>query len=480
MPSSIGELLAEGPRVLNVGANWFADSLQQSNVPAASVQWSPPGRGDVQLARLLADVADDSEGRGAQTQSANALALSRLVSARPLWIDVARALDVLPGMDERTILHAGPPIAWDEMCGPMQGAIVGALLYEGLARSDDAAWAMAGGDAIRFSPCHHHSAVGPMAGIISPSMPVMVVRDETTGHVAYATINEGWGRTLRFGACDAQVVRRLKWIEEVLAPELKQTVASLGGVDIRAITARALQMGDECHNRDLAATTLLFKQLMPALVATCDSRDRLAQVVDFMTRQEHFFLNVSMAACKAALLAAEQIPQSTMVTAMARNGRDLGIRVSGLGDQWFTAPAGLPDGLYFPGYSAADANPDLGDSAISETAGIGAFAMAAAPAIVQFIGGTPQQAVDLTLEMYQITLGENANYALPALGFRGTPTGIDIRRVVETGIAPVIDTGIAHKEPGHGLVGAGIARAPLACFENALTALSRTSADTQA
>jgi hypothetical protein len=422
----------------------------------------------------MADLTDDVEGIGAKVRAANQSALERLVGARPVWIDVARAGDVLPDMDRHTILHAGPPIDWGEMCGPMKGAVIGALLYEGLAQSERDAWKLAASGKVRFSPCNDHSAVGPMAGIISASMPVMVVRNETAGNLAYATMNEGWGRALRFGAYDRSVIKKLKWMERVLAPALRSVVREMGGVDVRAIIARAIQMGDECHNRDIAATSLLFKELAPVLAAVCRSRRTLREVLSFLAHQEHFSLNLSMAACKASLQAAEGIAGSTMVTAIARNGRDVGIRVSGLSARWFTAPADIPRGLYFPGYSESDANPDMGDSAICETAGLGAFVMGAAPAIVQFVGGRPEDAVQITLDMYQITLGENPNYTLPYLGFRGAPVGIDIRKVVETGLKPVVDTGIAHKEPGHGLIGAGIASVPLDCFEDALQTMGQT------
>ncbi len=277
---------------------------------------------------------------------------------------------------------------------------------------------------------------------------------------------------LEFGAYDDSVLARLHWMADVLAPAVRQAVLRLGGLDIRSITARALHMGDEAHNRDLAGTSLLFKALAPEMAASDLSRPDLVAVLDFLAHQEHFFLNVSMAACKAMLLAAEGIRYSTVVTALARNGVEVGVRVSGLGPAWFTAPATVPDGLYFPGFSRDDANPDLGDSAISETAGIGAFVMGGAPAIVQFVGGTPADALRYTEDMYRITVGENPNYTLPVLNFRGAPLGIDVRQVVETNLAPVINTGIAHREPGHGLVGAGVVGAPLACFEAALRAMA--------
>jgi hypothetical protein len=310
-----------------------------------------------------------------------------------------------------------------------------------------------------------------MAGVVSPSMPVIVVESDTDGHRAFATLNEGLGRALRFGAHDGAVLDRLRWMATALAPALARVLGQAGPVDLKRLTAQALQMGDECHNRNVAATALFTRAIAPALARTVDG-PTAAAVLDFLLANDHFFLNRSMAACKAALDAAHGVSGSTVVTAMARNGVDFGIRVSGAGPRWFTDPAPVIDGLYFPGYGPADANPDLGDSAITETAGIGGFAMGGAPAIVRFVGGTPADAVGYTRAMYGITLARNAEYPLPALGFAGTPTGIDLRRVVETGVAPVINTGIAHREPGIGQIGAGVVRAPLGCFAAALRALA--------
>lgn len=465
------DLLRPDLALINQGLAHFADGPIAHGARVVNVDWTPPGRGDPELARLVAELADDADGLGAKIAAANRLAFERLITADPVWVDVRPARDALADMTPTTILHAGPPIEWERMCGAMRGGIIGALLYEGLASTPEEAEQLAGSGQIQFAPCHLRNAVGPMAGIVSPSMPMMVVENKSGGTRAFATMNEGWGRTLRFGAYDEAVLQRLRWMETVLAPALREAVQKLGGVNIKALTARALHMGDEAHNRDLAGTSLLFKDLAPAL-AECElPRADLAAVLNFLSRQEHFFLNVSMAACKAMLLAADNLPHSTLVTAIARNGVEVGIRVSGLGATWFTAPATVPHGLYFPGFSEADANPDLGDSAISETAGIGAFVMGAAPAIVQFVGGTPADARRYTEAMYRITLGENPHYTLPPLDFRGAPTGIDVRKVVETNVTPVINTGIAHKEPGHGLVGAGVVSAPPACFEAALRAI---------
>jgi hypothetical protein len=354
------------------------------------------------------------------------------------------------------------------MCGPMQGAVIGAILYEGWAENQMMAQRLAASGEITFAPCHQYGAVGPMSGIISPSMPVWIVKNQDRSNMSFSNLNEGLGKVLRFGANGPLVIERLKWMESVLGPALNAAIQQLGGVELRRIIAQALHMGDECHNRNAAASSLLFKRLTPALLKTDLPQGDIAGVLEFIAGNDHFFLNISMACCKAMLDAGHGVEHSTLVTAMARNGVEFGIRVSGTGEEWFTAPAPMVDGLFFPGYTSSDAAPDLGDSAITETAGIGGFAMGAAPAIVQFVGGTPQDAIAYTREMYHITIGINGGFTLPPLNFDGAPAGIDARKVADTGIAPVINTGIAHKDAGIGQVGAGITRAPLACFEQAI------------
>jgi hypothetical protein len=400
---------------------------------------------------------------------ANREALRRIQTGTARLVALRPAREVVPGLGERTVLHAGPPVTWERMCGPMRGAVVGAALFEGWVRTPDEATRLAESGRLAFEPCHHHRAVGPMAGVVTPSMAVYVVQNEAFGNEAYATINEGLGKVLRFGAYDAPVLERLRWMNRELAPLLDEALGRAGGVDVTTLIARALTMGDECHNRNTAATSLLARALAPH-VAAARAGD-VGRALEFLGGADHFFLNIAMAACKAALDPAHGLPGSTLVTAMARNGTEFGLRVSGTGDRWFTAPAPKVQGLYFPGYGPDDANPDLGDSAITETAGLGAFALAAAPAIVQFVGGTPRLAVETTERMYEITLGEHETFKIPALDFRGTPVGIDVRRVVETSIVPVIDTGIAHRQAGVGQIGAGLAEAPMGCFIEALEAL---------
>jgi hypothetical protein len=404
-------------------------------------------------------------------EAANAQAAERFLAAQPKLAGIGVAREALPGMGERMILHAGPPIAWERMCGPMQGAIIGAILYEGWATDAGRARAMAQAGDVAFEPCHHHAAVGPMAGIISPSMPVWMVVNPAQGNRSFSNLNEGLGKVLRFGANSPEVIARLKWMEKTLAPTLRAGLEFMKDLELKPLMAQALHMGDEVHNRNVAASSLLIKRLVPALLKSSAPAADVAAVIEFIAGNDHFFLNISMAACKAMLDAAHGVPGSSMVTAMARNGVEFGIRVSGLGDRWFTAAAPIVDGLYFSGFQKTNSAPDLGDSAITETAGVGGFAMAAAPAIVKFVGGSAQDALANTLAMTHITLRRNGAFTLPALDFAGTPACIDARRVVDTGILPVINTGIAHKEPGVGQIGAGVTRAPLECFVKAVLEL---------
>jgi len=406
-------------------------------------------------------------------EKANKEAFDRLLSARPVLVGMGKAIDVIPGMKKNMILHAGPPITWDRMCGPQRGAVIGALIYEGMAKDEKEAEEIAASGEIEFSPCHHHQAVGPMAGIVSPSMPVYILENETFGNKAYATMNEGLGKVLRMGAYGPDVIAHLKWMEEVMYPAMDKAIRHLKKIDLKNIIAQALHMGDELHNRNKGATSLFFRQIAPAMVKTSDA-NTVEEVLKFIDSNDHTFLNLSMPAAKVSLDPARNIEGSTMVVALARNGTDFGIQVSGMGDEWFNAPAPVPpNALYFPGFTKEDANPDIGDSAIMETAGLGGFAIGAAPAIVQFVGGTPQDGLNKTLSMYEITIGENNVYQVPYLNFRGTPTGIDIRKVVEKNLPPFIDTGIAHKKPGIGQVGAGLVDAPMDVFKKAVIAFAK-------
>jgi hypothetical protein len=404
--------------------------------------------------------------------AANQTVLDRILGAKPVLVGVAPAREVIPGMRPDLVLHAGPPVTWDRASGPLRGAVIGGLLFEGLAATEAEAVALVERGEVRLEPCHHHAAVGPMAGVTTASMQVYVVEDRASGTRAYSNLNEGYGKVLRYGAYADDVLARLRWMNDVLGPAVGEALARMGGLDLKSLIAQQLTMGDEGHNRNRAGSALFGRLLAPHLARVGLPAEALEAVLRYFADNDLAALNPVMAACKATMDAAHGVPGSTIVTCMARNGTDFGIRVSGLGDRWFVAPAEVPVGLYFPGFSAEDANPDIGDSTITETAGIGAFAMAAAPAIVKFVGGTPAEATAATLEMYEITVGENPAFGLPPLDFRGTPTGIDIRKVVRTGLTPRINTGIAHRRPGVGQVGAGLVRPPMACFEQAVEAMA--------
>ncbi len=407
-------------------------------------------------------------------EKANQEAMSRIKAAQPVLTGVGIAGEIVPRMRKNLILHAGPPITWQRMSGPMRGAVIGGLIYEGLAKNQKEAEKLAASGDVSFEPWHEHDGVGPMAGVATASMPVWVVENKSNGRKTFATLNEGLGKVLRYGAFSSEVIERLNWIRDSLGPVLQATLKLKGEINLKAIIAQALQMGDEVHNRNRAATSLLFRELAPPMVETKFPEKDKRRVLEFINSNDHFFLNLSMPAAKAILQSAEWIAGSTVLTTMARNGTDFGIRVSGLKDRWFTGPANMVRGLLFPGFTEADCNPDIGDSAITETVGLGGFSMAAAPAIVKFVGGAVQDAFRYTQRMYEITESESDAFQIPNLDFRGAPTGINLLKVCELNILPQINTGIAHREPGIGQVGAGLVNPPLKCFEDALEAYVET------
>jgi hypothetical protein len=462
----VGDLLDRPLAVANAGVDLFADELERQGVAVERVEWRPPEPGtEDALARLALEAATIAR--------ANDEAVKRIDDAQPMLVGVGTARDLLPDIGDRTILHAGPPIAWPDMSGPLRGAVLGAAVYEGLASDLADAERRAAVGEFEFGPCHERGAVGPMAGVVSPSMPMCVIENATYGNRAFCTFNEGLGKVLRYGANGPDVLDRLAWIRDVLARVFARALARLGEpIDLRALTAQALQMGDEGHNRNRAGTSLLLRALLPALVELEEPTADTAAVARFIAANDHFFLNLTMPAAKASADAAAGIDRSSIVVAMARNGTEFGIRLSGTGDRWFTGPSGMIDGLYLPGYGPEDANPDIGDSTITETVGLGGFAMAAAPAIVRVVGGGAEDALEATRAMYDISWGESRSYQIPALGFRGTPFGIDCREVVHSRVLPFVNTGIAHREPGVGQIGAGLVKPPMEAFVTAVRTLA--------
>ena len=426
--------------IINVGLKGFGPDAMSQGAVVKQVEWKPVAGGRKDIIEAL----DKVEPLAEKIKEANETVISRMKAAKPVLVGMDLALNVVPEMTEHTILHAGPPIAWENMCGPMRGAVIGAVLFEGLAADDEEAVKLIESGAIKFDPCHEHKAVGPMAGVLSAHMPVHIVKNETNGDFAYCSINEGLGKVLRFGAYSKEVLDRLAFLRDEFMPVMQKALALTDGIDIKLITAQALQMGDECHNRNKAATSLFYKQISQLILETDCEKAAIQKALSFIAGNDHYFLNLSMPACKLITEAGQNVPYATIVSTMARNGVEFGIKVSGIGTgEWFDYASNYIEGLYFPGYSKEDANPDIGDSAITETTGIGGMSMAGAPAIVQFVGGDVEDAFNTTKRMYGITTDINAAYAIPNMNFKGAPMGIDMLKVIESGVLPVINTGIA-------------------------------------
>jgi len=450
--------------VVNVGADLLADAIADQATPVTRVDWRPPMTGtEVDLATVAADPL---------RRAANERALAAVLGVTATLVDVAPASEVL-GLQPGEFLHAGPPIEWARASGPLRGGLMAGAALEGLVDDpEDAAALFESGANVSLEPCHHRSTVGPMAGVVTPSMWMFVLEDPATGRRTYCSLNEGLGKVLRYGAYGPEVLTRLRWMRDVLGPLLQRAVRATDPVDVTGILTQMLQMGDEAHNRNRAGTLMLLRDLSPAMVTSGMDTSDVAESLRFIGGNDHFFLNLAMPACKLALDAARGTEGSTMVVAMARNGTDFGIQVAGTGDEWFTGPAQLADGLFLGSYGPDDANPDIGDSAITETAGIGGFAMATAPAIVRLVGGSVPDALATTRRMHEITLGENPRWTVPVLEFQGTPTGIDVSMVCRTGILPQINTGMAGKVAGVGQVGAGLVTPPAEIFPKALARLA--------
>ncbi|MCI8511484.1 MAG: acyl-CoA synthetase FdrA [Lachnospiraceae bacterium] len=466
-------LLSQKPKIINVGLKSFAEVAGRYGCEVVQFDWTPPAGGNLELIRILNFL------RNCETvdiDAANNRVIARIVSSQPVIKDVVCANEVIPELGEgKVILHAGPPIAYADMPDPMQGSCVGAVLFEGWADTEKTARKLLESGEVTFIPCHHVNAVGPMGGITTAGMPVFVVENEDGGNRAYCTMNEGIGKVLRFGAYSDEVVTRLCWMRAVLGPTLGRAIRKMGnGLPVNPMIAKAIAMGDEFHQRNIAASMVFLREVTPVITGLeMPEKDRY-DVIKFLSDTEQFFLNIMMATGKAVMDSARTITDGTIVTAMCRNGKEFGIRIAGMGDQWFTGPVNTPNGLYFTGYDSEDACPDMGDSAITETFGVGGMAMIAAPAVTRFVGaGGYEDALRTSTEMAEITIDRNPNFIIPNWNFQGICLGIDARLVVEKGIVPVINTGIAHKIAGYGQVGAGTVRPPMECFEKAVTAYAK-------
>ncbi|QWT17969.1 acyl-CoA synthetase FdrA [Collinsella sp. zg1085] len=466
---AVMNLLNSKPRVINVGVESFNEPLRAYGAQSVQYRWKPMAGGNKRMIHLLTELAKHDE-----LNEQNNIVLERFRASQPFLVDVKPAGALIPEINGKVILHAGPPIEYSHMTDPMQGSCVGAVLFEGWAKTEKQARELLERGEVRFIPCHHVHAVGPMGGITTQSMPMVVVKNRVDGTVGYCTMNEGIGKVLRFGAYSQEVINRLCWMRDVLGPVLAAALAQKeGGINLNVLVARAITMGDEFHQRNIAASLCFLKELAPLIVSLDWDESEKQAVMQFLADTDQFFLNIMMAMGKSIVDYVRAYRGGSIVTTMCRNGENFGIRISALGDQWFLAPVNTPNGLYFTGYSPEDANPDIGDSAITETVGVGAMAMIAAPGVTRFVGaGGFADALETSTEMERICVSHNAAWTIPTWDFKGTCLGIDVRRVVETGITPLINTGIAHKRAGVGQIGAGTVRAPLGCFEAALEALA--------
>lgn len=460
------DLIKNEINVINIGLKSFVEGIKAEGGKVLDTDWLPPAGGDTELVDLLFKCELHAD----KINEANNKAAKIIMSGQPVLKGVCRAKEVIDGLADYVILHAGPPVEYKDMCGPMQGAVIGAMIYEGWAKDKESAERLIESGKISFDCNHHHSAVGPMTGIITSSMPVFDVINETYGNHAYCTINEGIGEVMRFGANGPKVIAKLHWLEEVFAPVLNETIRRTGGINLKNVMAQALAMGDEMHQRNVAASLIFYKMICGELTEVISNDPNGKDIIEFLVKKnDQFFLNLAMAASKSIMDPARNIPMCTVVTALSRNGVDFGVNVSSLGEKWFTAPCLKPVGLYFPGYSEEDANPDMGDSSITECIGIGGCAMGCSPAVVNFVGaGSVTKAVEYTHSMGEITVAKNYNLPMPNLNFEGVPCGFDIRKIVSKGILPVINTGMAHKKAGIGQVGAGIVNPPMDIFKQAL------------
>jgi len=453
--------------VVNLGLSVLGEAVAAQGTAVVQVDWRPPAGGDAPAVRALTDLYGL---RSVDIDQANAEVLRRLDTGVPMLVDVRAAADVVPGLGDRTLLHPGPPIAWDDVCDPLRRSMRAAVVAEGWAPDVDEADTLLSTGRVALAAANEHSTVVPMATALGPSMPVWVVENAAGGTRAFAPIGQGSGDVAWMGRESPAAIVRLGFLRDIAGPRLARIVARIGPVDVFALAAQGVQMGDDVHMRTQASTNLLIRSMLPAIPTLPDDAGTVA-FCEYLSANHLFFLTLAMAGAKSLTLAAEQVEGSTMVTTMARNGTTYGVRLAG-SDRWFRAPAPpVEDALFHPGYGPADAGLDIGDSAVLELVGLGGPATAGSPAVAAFLGGSMADAARVTEAMRRICAGESSRFKLPTMDFRGTPLGVDVRRVVETGVTPKVNTGILHAHAGLGQVGAGVATAPAAAFRDALLSL---------
>ncbi len=455
--------------VINIGLPLFETALRSQGASVIGVDWRIPGGGKADVVAALARLLGP---KSAVVDKANAEVISRLNEGVPMLRGIDRSGAVVPGMGERTILHCGPAIAWNDMCDPLQRSIKAAIVAEGWAPDVGAAARRVEAGEVDLQPANEHSAVLPMATSIGPSAPVYVVENSFGGTVAYSSINQGSGKVQWFGVDNDAAVERLRFVRDTVGPVLAEAIKGKRDIDILSLAAQGVPMGDDVHMRVQATTNLFLRDLLPYLVRS--KNDAAPDVATFLSGNHLMFLNVAMAAAKSLVDSVAAIENSSIVSTMARNGTTYGIRLTGKERPWFIADSPpIQDALYYPGYGPETSAPDIGDSAVLELIGLGGPAAANSPAVAGFLGGRMANAIAATKSMQRICAGESTRFRLPILDNVGTPVGVDVRKVAELSITPAVNTGIIHKTDGTGQVGAGVAWAPIECFVDALLDLDR-------
>ena len=465
-------IVVELPRsvdVVNIGLPLFESAIRDQGAPVVGIDWRIPGGGAADVVAALSRLLGP---KSAQIDRANSEVVRRLNDGVPMLVAVDRAGSVVPGMRGRTILHCGPAIAWDDMCDPLRRSIKAAGVAEGWSADVDAAGELVAAGEVELEPANEHSTVVPMATSIGPSAPVYVVENAAGGTVSYSSINQGSGAVQWFGVDSDAAIDRLRFVRDAVGPVLAEAIALKGAVDVFALAAQGVPMGDDVHMRVQATTNLFLRDLLPYLVRSTHAC--APEVATFLSGNHLMFLNLAMAAAKSLVEWASSVEHSSIVTTMSRNGTTYGIRLPGANGRWFiTDSPPIQDALYYPGFGPETSAPDIGDSAVLELIGLGGPAAANSPAVAGFLGGRMSDAIAATRTMQRICVGESARFRLPILDNIGTPVGVDVRKVAELSITPAVNTGIIHATAGTGQVGAGVAWAPIKCFTDALMDLDR-------
>lgn len=346
---------------------------------------------------------------------------------------------------------------------------MGAALHEKWAVSREDAEDKFRRNEIKLGACNDHATVGAGAGILSPSMPVLICRDMHNGNEGYCLPFEGRSGLGVWGVYNDDVEATLQVIEKQFAPAVNQVLTEQGGIPVKGIIARSLQMNDDIHTRQTAAGLILLSEIAPKLMHSDLDREAITMCIEMFSSSERWFHPLGMASAMSTIRGLKGTEYSTVVTAICNGGVNTGLKVAALGEQWFTAPAPMLTGSYLsPQWSEKDASPYCGDSTITEVVGMGAFAGAAAPSVLRLRGGTYQDGINQSMDMRTLTVGLNSNYPIPLLDFTGPGLAIDIRKVINTGTPVVCHGGIISKDGGQ--IGAGIATFPMEVYVDAMYA----------